>query len=124
MKTQRVFAPRRGNHENPAGFSPPTGHSLTKCAHAGISEQYGGIMLALQVNDIPNELYESILQTAKTENRSIDQQIIFLLKSSLDKTSRRKMKIHSVLQEIDNLNLGNTGTFPNPAELIREDRDR
>ena len=81
-------------------------------------------MPALQVNDVPNELYESILQAAETENRSIDQQIIFLLKSSLDKTSKRSMKIHSVLQEIDKLNMGNTGAFPNPGELIREDRDR
>jgi hypothetical protein len=83
-----------------------------------------GFMPVLQVNDIPNELYESIVQAAETENRSIDQQIIFLLKNSLDKTGRRKMKIHSVLQEIDKLNLGDAGTFPNPGELIREDRDR
>jgi hypothetical protein len=79
-------------------------------------------MLALQVNDIPNELYESIVQAAKTENRSIDQQIVFLLNNSLD--TARTRKIHSVLQEIDKLTLGDTGTFPNPGELIREDRDR
>ena len=27
-------------------------------------------MPALQVNDVPNELYESILQAAETENRN------------------------------------------------------
>jgi hypothetical protein len=80
-------------------------------------------MPALQVGDIPKELYERIVQTAEAEHRSVDQQIIFLLKNSLDKTNKRKIKIRSVLREIDALDLGNTDTFPNPAELIREDRD-
>ena len=80
--------------------------------------------MLVQVNDIPSELYERILQAAETENRGIDQQIIFLLKNSLDRASKRKTKIRSVLQEIDNLNLGDTSAFPNPGALIREDRDR
>jgi AcrR family transcriptional regulator len=39
-------------------------------------------------------------------------------------TDERIARRKSVLREIDSLNIKGTNTFPDPAELIREDRDR
>ncbi|GHU66757.1 hypothetical protein FACS189447_08200 [Spirochaetia bacterium] len=81
-------------------------------------------MPLLQVRDCPQELYETISQVAEMENRSISQQTIALLKNALNLTQERKLRRKSVLQRIKNLNFKNTDAFPDPAKLIREDRDR
>jgi hypothetical protein len=77
-------------------------------------------MPSLQVCDIPDELYERIALTARVENRSAAQQTIVLLKDSpaAQRIARRK----SVLKEIDELDIKNTDSFPDPAKLTREDR--
>jgi hypothetical protein len=81
-------------------------------------------MPSLQVRDIPKELYETIARVAQTENRSIAQQTIVLLKNALRLTDERIARRKSVLREIDSLNIEGADTFPDPAALIREDRDR
>jgi hypothetical protein len=81
-------------------------------------------MPSLQVRDIPKELYETIARVAQTENRSIAQQTIVLLKNALRLTDERIARRKSVLREIDNLNIKGTDAFPDPTELVREDRDR
>jgi hypothetical protein len=83
-----------------------------------------GYMPSLQVRDIPKELYETIARVAQTENRSIAQQTIVLLKNALRLTDERIARRKSVLREIDNLNIKGANSFPDPAELVREDRDR
>jgi hypothetical protein len=81
-------------------------------------------MPSLQVKDVPKELYETIARVAQTENRSIAQQTIVLLKNALRLTDERIARRKSVLREIDSLNIKGTGAFPDPTELVREDRDR
>ncbi|MDR1248296.1 MAG: hypothetical protein LBK63_03240 [Treponema sp.] len=81
-------------------------------------------MPSLQIRDIPKELYETIARVAQTENRSIAQQTIVLLKNALCLTDERIARRKSVLREIDLLNIKGAGAFPDPAELVREDRDR
>jgi len=81
-------------------------------------------MPLLQVRDFPPDLYDTISQVAQAENRSIPQQTIVLLKNALNITGERKTRRNAVLHEINNLNIENTGSFPDPAQLIREDRDR
>ena len=61
---------------------------------------------------------------AEADNRSIAQETIVLLKKSLNYTQERVARRRQVLEEIKTLNLSNTDSFPNPADLIREDRDR
>jgi hypothetical protein len=80
-------------------------------------------MPLLQVRDIPQELYETISQVAKMENRSISQQTIVLLKNALNITQERKIRRKYTLQEIDSLNIVNS-ELPDPAQYTREDRDR
>ena len=81
-------------------------------------------MPLLQVRDFPNELYEAISQTARSENRSIPQQTIVLLKNALNQTRERKIRRSAVLREIENLDIKNSNKFPDPAKLTRDDRDR
>ncbi|HPX27215.1 MAG TPA: hypothetical protein PLG87_10450 [Treponemataceae bacterium] len=81
-------------------------------------------MPLLQVRDIPEDLYDTLSKVAEAENRSIAQETIVLLKKSLNFTQGRIARRKQVLAEIKKLNIPNVDSFPNPADLIREDRDR
>jgi hypothetical protein len=81
-------------------------------------------MPLLQVRDFPKELYDSISQVARAENRSVPQQTIVLLKAALNITQERKARRKAVLNEIDELDIKKADSFPDPVKLIREDRDR
>lgn len=80
--------------------------------------------MLLQVRDIPNDLYETLSKVAKAENRSITQQTIILLRSALKLKQERITKRASVLEEIDKIEISKSDEFPDPAELIREERDK
>ena len=81
-------------------------------------------MPLLQVRDFPTELYDSISRVARSENRSIPQQTIVLLKTALNLAQERKTLRKTVLLEIDNFNINDTNKFPPPEEITREERDR
>ncbi len=81
-------------------------------------------MPLLQVRDIPEDLYEKLATVAQSENRSIAQETIVLLRKALNLTEERMARRKQVLEKISALNIPNAQTFPDPAELIREDRDR
>jgi hypothetical protein len=81
-------------------------------------------MSLLQVRDIPEDLYEKLSQIAEADNRSIAQETIVLLKKALNYTEERKTRRKRVLDEIAEFNIPNTNKFPDPAEIIREDRER
>ncbi|MDR2047960.1 MAG: hypothetical protein LBP69_00750 [Treponema sp.] len=80
-------------------------------------------MPLLQVRDIPGELYEKISRIAHVQHRSIAQQTIVLLENGLNITEERRGRRKAALQEIDKLTIENPEQFPDPAELIRKDRD-
>ncbi len=81
-------------------------------------------MPLLQVRDFPEDIYENLTKVAKEENRSISQETIVLLRSALNQKEERMSRRRRVLEEIDEMNLGNTDNFPDPVLLIRKDRDR
>jgi len=81
-------------------------------------------MPLLQVRDFPKELYEEVSRVARSENRSVPQQTIALLKVALGIPHEQKMRRKAVLQEINEFKIKNTHQFPDPAKLTREDRDR
>jgi hypothetical protein len=82
------------------------------------------VMPLLQLRDIPDDLYEALSKVAAAENRSIAQETIVLLKKALNFQQERQARRKRVLEEIKALNYSGTDTFPNPVDLIREDRDR
>ncbi len=81
-------------------------------------------MPLLQVRDMPKELYEKLSKVAAAENRSIAQETVVLLKKALDFNEERLAKRRQVLEEIRNRRLPNVDSFPDPVDLIREERER
>lgn len=81
-------------------------------------------MPLLQVRDIPEDLYEELSRVAAAENRSIAQETIVLLRKALNLQQERYARRKRILQEIKEMKFENTDGFPDPAQLIREDRDR
>ncbi len=81
-------------------------------------------MPLLQVRDIPEDLYEEISRVARLDNRSIAQETVVLLKSALNYSDTRIKRRRAVLKEIKSLNIDSSDEFPDPVDLIREDRDR
>ncbi len=81
-------------------------------------------MPLLQVRDMPKELYEKLSKVAAAENRSIAQETVVLLKKALDFNEERLAKRRQVLEEIRKRKLPNVDSFPDPVDLIREDRER
>ncbi|HQB08141.1 MAG TPA: Arc family DNA-binding protein [Rectinema sp.] len=81
-------------------------------------------MPLLQVRDMPEDLYEKLADTAEQDNRSIAQETVALLKKALGYKENRVARRRRVLEEIANNLLTGSDNFPDPADLIREDRDR
>lgn len=81
-------------------------------------------MPLLQVRDIPDDLYDKLTRVARAENRSISQETIVLLRGALNQKEERLARRKKVLSLISELNITNTSSFPDPAMLIREDRDK
>ena len=81
-------------------------------------------MPLLQVRDIPEDLYQKLSRVAEADNRSIAQETVVLLKKALDYTEERVARRRRILAEIQASKMTNVDQFPDPAELIREDRER
>lgn len=81
-------------------------------------------MPLLQVRDFPDEMYETLTATAKRENRSIAQQTVYFLKTSLnmenDSAKRRRAR---ALSQTEELHLWLPPAAPSPEVILREDRD-
>ncbi len=81
-------------------------------------------MPLLQVRDMPQDLYEKLSQVAESENRSIAQETIVLLRKALNLTEERITRRKKILETIQKTKIEGTDTFPDPVHLIREDRER
>ena len=81
-------------------------------------------MPLLQVRDVPEDLYELLSQIAEQDNRSITQETIVLLKKALNYKESRISRRKRILSEIRNDVIDESNNFPDPAILIREDRER
>ena len=80
-------------------------------------------MPTLQVRDLPEDIYTQINYLAEKEHRSLAQETIVLLKEGITKKLKNKERRRKILEEISNLDIdGNQ--YPDPVELLREDRER
>lgn len=80
-------------------------------------------MALLQVRDFPQEIYQILSQVAREQNRTVPQQVIFMLSSMLNAdensyTARRR----KVLAGLDALDLHLRRSAASPSELVRQDR--
>lgn len=80
-------------------------------------------MPTLQVRDLPEDLYNQMSYLAEKEHRSLTQETIVLLKESIEKRIGNIERRRIVLEKIGRLEIDGS-IFPDPVELIREDRDR
>ena len=81
-------------------------------------------MPALQIRNLDQGIYDSIVVLAKEENRSIAQQTTVLLRSAL-KLDAKELQLRNALKTIKNIQIKEPShNFPTSEQLIREDRDR
>ncbi|MDI3481654.1 MAG: hypothetical protein PWQ97_1309 [Tepidanaerobacteraceae bacterium] len=82
-------------------------------------------MPSLQVRDLPDYIYQQIIQLAEAERRSIAQETVVLLEKALQlekrNKKRRRLLFSHIIQETKNENDKNN---LDPVKLIREDRER
>ena len=81
-------------------------------------------MPLLQVRDMPEDLYKTLADVAKQDNRSIAQETIILLKRALNYRESRQSRRKRILKEIHNNPVKGAESFPPPVDLILEDRER
>jgi antitoxin FitA len=81
------------------------------------------MMPTLQVRDLPIEIYTQLNYLADKEHRSLAQQTIVLLKEGMDSKLGNKERRKKLLEKISQLNIDGKD-FPDPVDLVREDRDR
>jgi plasmid stability protein len=80
-------------------------------------------MPTLQVRDLPEEVYIQLNYLADKEHRSLAQETIVLLKEGMGAKLGNRERRKKLLDKINQLNIDGS-KFPDPVELIREDRDR
>ena len=82
-------------------------------------------MATLDVQDIPDKLYERICSLAAEQNRSVDEQVIVLLQQQLRREKSRATHAE-VLERMrrDRHEYPEGQRILDSVELLREDRDR
>ncbi len=80
-------------------------------------------MPTLQVRDLPLEIYTQLNYLADKEHRSLAQETIVLLEEGMVSKLGNKERRKKLFDKINQLNIDGT-KFPDPVDLIREDRDR
>jgi plasmid stability protein len=82
-------------------------------------------MATLYVENVPEELYESLRERARSNRRSISAETIFLLERLLPTAAelRRRTAVYRRIQLL-NTRPGAVTTGPSTEKLLREDRDR
>jgi antitoxin FitA len=81
-------------------------------------------MATLQIRNLPDELYQKLIQKAAQERRSVSQQAVVVLTEGLEASADAKDRVRGVLAEIRRHHAGRGKTLSDPVKLIREDRDR
>jgi hypothetical protein len=81
-------------------------------------------MPVLQIRNLPDALYQTLVRKAAEERRSLSQQAIVALSKGLGDEIDPKTRVRRVLAEIKRLHAGRGKSLSDPAKLIREDRDR
>jgi plasmid stability protein len=79
-------------------------------------------MPSLQIRDLPEDIYRTLLLRAERENRSLAQQATADLGRApeLENRSQRLATLERIAGEMD----PDAHLSPSPEDLIREDRDR
>lgn len=80
-------------------------------------------MPSLQVRNLPEDLYHQLNYLASKDHRSLAQETVVLLKESVEARMANQARRKRLLENYQGLGI-DTSDFPDPAKLIREDRNR
>ncbi|MFN2363989.1 MAG: DUF29 family protein [Halarsenatibacteraceae bacterium] len=82
-------------------------------------------MPSLQVKDLPEHLYQEIVQLAESERRSITQETIVLLEKALNIEKENKKRRQQLLKKIqkETSQEQTDEEILDPVKLVREDRE-
>ena len=81
-------------------------------------------MPTLQVRDLPEDVYRRLQDLANSDHRSLAQETVVLLRDAIGARYTPRQLRQTALAAMPAVKLSNGKTFPDPAALIREDRDR
>ncbi len=81
-------------------------------------------MPLLQVRECPEDIYRMITLVAKSENRTIAQQVVVLLAKSLGQEEFNVERRKKIIEKIKSRKISEEIKSVDSVELIREDRDR
>ena len=84
----------------------------------------GDMMPLLQVRDCPEDIYKKIALVAKSENRSIAQQVIVLLEKGLGQEQSNMDRRRKLIERIESREVNLKLREIDAVAMIREDRDR
>jgi plasmid stability protein len=82
------------------------------------------LMPALQVRELPEDVYARLRAKAAAEHRSIAQETVVLLRRALRVPESRKDERNALLERIRERVLPQIAEMPPSEVLVREDRDR
>lgn len=81
-------------------------------------------MPSLQVRELPEDVAEALARAAREENRSLAQQTVVELRRALGLPSDALARRRAVLDRLASESPVDWTTAADPADLIRQDRDR
>jgi len=82
-------------------------------------------MTSLKIEDLPEHIYQKLLQEAESKHRTLAQQAIVTLADGLKTPVDPKMRRKNILHELkSNAEIISKYKLSNPVELIKKDRER
>ena len=81
-------------------------------------------MPLLQVRECPEDIYRKISHVAKTENRTIAQQVVVLLEKGLQQNELNIERRKQLMEKFEKRQIPTEVKKINTVSLIREDRDK
>lgn len=81
-------------------------------------------MSSLQVRDLPDDVHEALVRSARAENRSIAQQTVVELRRALDLPASQPARRRALLDRLAGEHRVDWVELRDPVELVREDRER
>jgi hypothetical protein len=80
-------------------------------------------MQTLQIHDVPDKLYNRLAALAQSEQRSLSDQVIYLLAKTLEVAAQPHDQAQ-ILADIRRQRFTPPPTAPDSVEMVREDRNR
>ncbi len=81
-------------------------------------------MPSLQIRDLPEDIYRELVRRAEKERRSLSQEAVIILARCLGKEETPRARRREVLRRLQAEPVLRDTNLPDPATLVREDRDR